>query len=79
MAIVQHEVGEGIPDGITRQDLLEACQTFDEGVEHAFGPSAHYDVISAGKRYPPKAIVTKPDPPNFSDTPILRNPRVQAV
>ena len=57
LAIVQHEVGEGIPDGITRQDLLEACQTFDEGVEHAFGPSTHYDVISAGKRYPPKAIV----------------------
>ena len=26
-------------------------------MEHAFGPSTHYDVICAGKRYPSKAIV----------------------
>ena len=46
-----------IPDGITQEHLLQAIKDFENDVEHRFGPSSTYDVLHAGKRYPPKAIV----------------------
>jgi hypothetical protein len=49
--------GTGIPDGITREDVIEAIQDSNAGVEHSFGPSTFYDLIHDGERYPPKAIL----------------------
>lgn len=47
----------GIPDGISRDDILKAVELFDAGAPHQFGPSLYYDLLVNGKRYPPKAIV----------------------
>jgi hypothetical protein len=46
-----------IPDGITREDVLQAIQDFDTGTAHDFGDSTKYDLIHESKRYPPKAIL----------------------
>jgi len=46
-----------IPEGITREHLLQAIQEFEGGIDHRFGPSSTYDVFHDGKRFPPKAIV----------------------
>lgn len=46
-----------IPDGITRDDVLNAIADIDAGVNHEFGPSTGYDLIHEGRPYPPKAIV----------------------
>lgn len=46
-----------IPDGITREDVLQAIADFEAGVEHDFGDSTKYDLIYQSKRYPPKAIL----------------------
>jgi putative restriction endonuclease len=54
-ASAQHDAG--IPDGITRDDVLSAIQRLDAGVEHGFGPSLKYDLVFEGRRYPPKAVV----------------------
>lgn len=35
----------GIPDGITRDDVLGAIGRLDEGVEHGFGQSLKYDLV----------------------------------
>ena len=48
---------DGIPDGITRDDVLGAIRRLDAGVEHGFGPSLKYDLVFEGHRYPPKAVV----------------------
>ena len=48
---------QGIPDGITREDVEQAIKDFESGVENGFGPSTTYDLISGGRRYPPKAIL----------------------
>jgi putative restriction endonuclease len=48
---------DGIPDGITREDVLGAIRRLDAGVEHGFGPSLKYDLVFEGHRYPPKAVV----------------------
>lgn len=48
---------DGIPDGITRDDVLQAIIDYDAGAAHEFAESIAYDVIHNGKRYPPKAIV----------------------
>jgi len=47
----------GIPDGITRDDVLDALQRLDAGVEHAFAASMKYDVVYKGLRYAPKAVI----------------------
>jgi 5-methylcytosine-specific restriction protein A len=45
------------PDGVTRQDILEAIAKFDAGTRHDFAESTHYDLLLPdGRRYPPKAI-----------------------
>lgn len=50
-------MGNAIPDGISREDLLCAIRDFDAGAPHPFGASTGYDHLFEGRRYPPKAIV----------------------
>ena len=47
----------GIPEGITRDDVLGAIEEFERGVDHPFGPSTLYDLIHEETPYPPKAIM----------------------
>jgi 5-methylcytosine-specific restriction protein A len=48
----------GIPDGITRDDVLNAIEEFKSSVrEHRFRNSTKYDLLSDGSRFPPKAIL----------------------
>jgi putative restriction endonuclease len=47
----------GVPDGITREDVLSALRQLDKGVTHGFGPSLKYDLVHDRGRYPPKAVV----------------------
>ncbi|MDP2815581.1 MAG: HNH endonuclease [Rectinemataceae bacterium] len=42
---------------IHREHLLKAIKDIDDGVAHAFGESTDFDLIHAGKRYPPKAVL----------------------
>ena len=46
-----------VPDGITREDVLEALRDLDAGLDHGAGQSRLYDVLFEGRRYPPKAVV----------------------
>ena len=46
-----------ILEEITRENIIDAIQEFDTGIEHQFGKSTGYDVLFEGRRYPPKAIV----------------------
>lgn len=50
-------MANNIPDGITRDHLLESIRLFDAGKDHRFSESTVYDVLHSGRRYPPKAIV----------------------
>jgi putative restriction endonuclease len=50
-------VSDGIPDGITREDVSRAIADFDVGVAHDFAASTGYDLVIEGRRYPPKAII----------------------
>lgn len=46
-----------IPPGITREDVLEALRMLDRGAIGDFGPPTRYEVLHAGRRYPPKAAI----------------------
>lgn len=46
-----------IPDGITRDDVLQAIHDLDAGLEHNFGDSTGYDLLYEGHPYPPKAVI----------------------
>jgi hypothetical protein len=46
-----------IPDGITRDHIIEAIRQYSGGVDHRFADSTGYDLLFEGNRYPPKAIV----------------------
>ena len=48
---------DGIPAGITGEDVAMAISDFDADVAHEFAPSTGYDLVCNGKRYPPKAII----------------------
>lgn len=48
---------EILPDGITREDVLQAIRDIDAGVGHGFAESTVYDVVFEGRRYPPKAVL----------------------
>jgi 5-methylcytosine-specific restriction protein A len=49
---------EGIPDGITREDVELAVQGFSSGtVTHNFHESEKYDLLIGDERFPPKAIL----------------------
>lgn len=47
----------GLPDGITAEDILGALRKLDEGHDQGFSDSTGYDVLHAGKRYAPKAVI----------------------
>lgn len=42
---------------ITKEDVLEAIASLDNGQKHSFGEAKRYYLIHNGKRYAPKAIV----------------------
>ena len=42
---------------VTRENVLQALNDLDRGVEHSFGPSSTYDLVYEGRRYPPKAVI----------------------
>lgn len=47
-----------IPDGITRDDILQALADLDAGtVHHGFHESERYDLVHDGRRYAPKAVL----------------------
>jgi len=48
---------ESLPEGISRNHLLQAIAKYDEGFVHEFADSTGYDLVYGGKAYPPKAIV----------------------
>jgi hypothetical protein len=45
-----------LPDSLSAEQVLEAIQLFDAGIDHRFADSTGYDLVVADKRYPPKAI-----------------------
>lgn len=47
----------GIPADITPEDVIQALQDLDAGIEHDFGDSTRFDLVHEGKRYPPKAVI----------------------
>ena len=57
-----------IPPAITREDVLEALEMLDRGESADFGPPTRYEVLHAGKRYPPKAAI------GFAATRVLGRP-----
>jgi 5-methylcytosine-specific restriction protein A len=46
-----------LPDGLTRNELLDAIEELKKGIPGGYGPSTFNDVLHEGKRYPPKPIV----------------------
>lgn len=50
-------MADGIPDGISREDVEQAIVDFRAGTTHPFLDSTTYDLLHAGGRYPPKAIL----------------------
>lgn len=51
-------MAKNIPADITRQDVLDAITAYSVGsVQHNFHESEKYDLLHAGNRYPPKAIL----------------------
>lgn len=46
-----------IPKGINRDDVLAALADLDRGIEHGFGAPTKFELLHAGRRYPPKAAV----------------------
>ena len=48
---------ENIPEGISRDHVLEALAKLDSGVSHQFAESTKYDLVYEGRSYPPKAVL----------------------
>jgi putative restriction endonuclease len=46
-----------IPEGITRDHVLQALREIDAGATGDFGPSTKYDLLYKDRRYPPKMVV----------------------
>ena len=46
-----------LPNGITREHILQAIEDLYHGIEHRFSESTGYDVLFEGKRFPPKAVI----------------------
>lgn len=46
-----------IPEGITRNNIIDAIEALDNGIKHQFSGSTSYDVLYNGRRYAPKAVV----------------------
>lgn len=50
-------MSDDIPDGISRQQILNAISALDSDVAHLFAESTRYDLIYEGRSYPPKAVL----------------------
>jgi hypothetical protein len=50
-------VPQSIPKGLTRDHALLALADLDAGAKHDFGDPTKYELLWAGKRYAPKAVV----------------------
>ncbi|MBN9518739.1 DUF3883 domain-containing protein [bacterium] len=48
---------QAIPPGLTRGHVLLALADLDAGVLHPFGEPTKYELVHAGRRYAPKAVV----------------------
>ena len=48
---------ENIPEGISRDHVLEALAKLDSGVSHQFAESTKYDLVYEDRSYPPKAVL----------------------
>jgi hypothetical protein len=48
---------KSIPVGTTPEHVLRALAELDAGAEHPFGPATGYELVHAGKRYAPKAVI----------------------
>ncbi len=46
-----------LPDGITREDVIEAIRAIDGGETAGFGESTTYDLLHEERRYPPKMVL----------------------
>jgi hypothetical protein len=44
---------------VTREDVQQALNDLDRGVDHPFGPSTTYDLLYDSRRYPPKAVIAR--------------------
>jgi 5-methylcytosine-specific restriction enzyme B len=49
--------GGEIPDGITREDVINAISDIDAGENGGFGESTTYDLLFEERRYPPKMVL----------------------
>lgn len=49
---------QGIPEGLTREHILQALAELDVGAEHPCGKPTGYELLHDGKRYPPKAVIS---------------------
>src|SRR5947209_6240408 len=48
---------QSVPNGLSREHVLQALADLDAGVVHPFGPPTGYELVHEGRRYPPKAVV----------------------
>lgn len=48
---------QSIPHGLTKEHILQALNDLDMGIDHPFGEPTGYELVHAGKRYAPKAVV----------------------
>lgn len=48
---------QAVPDGLSREHILQALADLDAGVEHPFGSPTGYELVHEGRRYPPKAVI----------------------
>jgi 5-methylcytosine-specific restriction protein B len=47
----------GIPEGITRDHVLQALREIDAGAAGDFGPSTKYDLLYENRRYSPRMVI----------------------
>ena len=50
-------VPASIPHGLTRNHVLLALAELDAGARHTFGEPTKYELVHAGKRFAPKAVI----------------------
>jgi putative restriction endonuclease len=55
--VAQQKHPDGIPNGITRKDVLAAIRKLDARVKHGFDDSWGYDLVYKNRRYPPEAVL----------------------
>jgi 5-methylcytosine-specific restriction protein B len=46
-----------VPEGLTRDHVIQALAELDARADHPFGAPTGYELVFEGKRYPPKAVI----------------------